>query len=508
MLKRFIDCRRGTYAIATAVLCPVLITALGFAVDLATLTGARSKLHETLDGATLAASRLKDSDSGRETVFKAFLEAHLADDPIIKSYASALSVEKGLNFIETTGKLTAQVRLHFMPTFGVLDEGLQVSSTAHEATDNLEVAMVLDNTGSMGAEGMKNLREAARTMTEILEEAGGRRPIKAALVPFVTAVNVKGKGYKASWIDLDGKAPLNGVNFEPKTHHMALFNKFKTAWGVEWKGCVEARPASHNLDDTSPDIAVPASLFVPYLAPDNPGSAAQSPNSGTAWNNSWLKDSASDKAAQRKVDRYLSSSTARFIEEGHRTRTTGPNYACPTPIEPLTDDWKGLKAAIASMIHWEGSGTNVSEGLAWGMRVLSPQEPYTQGAPFNNASTAKAVVVFTDGENNVFGASSQGFNTSDYGAYGFLDEGRTGTTHRATALGNVNKWTQTMCTRLKNEGVQVFTVLLGADTPANRDLYSKCASTPEQYYPTKDMTQLRPIFEKIARRVAKLHVKK
>src|SRR5690606_6242268 len=126
-----------------------------------------------------------------------------------------------------------------------------------------------------------------------------------------------------------------------------------------------------------------------------------------------------------------------------------------------------LKAEIARMIHWEGSGTNVSEGLAWSYRVLSPGEPYTQGAPFNSDRTSKFVVVFTDGENTVFGASKQAFNTSDYGAYGFLDQGRFGTTNRGAALTNVNTMTKTMCTNLKAKQVEVFTVLLGADTAAN-----------------------------------------
>ena len=191
-----------------------------------------------------------------------------------------------------------------------------------------------------------------------------------------------------------------------------------------------------------------------------------------------------------------------------KPRTTGPNYACPTPIMPLTSDFTKLKNEIAKMIHWEGSGTNVSEGLAWSYRVLSPGEPYSPGAPFNSERTSKFVLVFTDGENTVFGASSSslGYNTSDYGSYGFLDEGRLGTTNRSTGLSTVNTMTQTVCTNLKSQNVEVFTVLLGADTAANRTLYSKCATTPDHYYPTSDVSELDAVFRKIATRIAKLYV--
>ena len=250
----------------------------------------------------------------------------------------------------------------------------------------------------------------------------------------------------------------------------------------------------------------PDTLFVPYFAPDNPGNAAKSPNSGTAWNNSYLGDSYgnNDKHKLRRTARYFDDGSSIYIDEDS-SRSTGPNYACPTPILPLASDFDKLKTEIGKMIYWEGSGTNVSEGLAWSMRVLSPGEPYTQGTPFKSENTSKFVVVFTDGENTVFGASNQAYNKSDYGAYSFLDEGRVHT-NRGNALTQVNDWTLEACTKLKAEGVEIFTVLLGADTQANRKLYTKCATTAEHYYPTSDVSQLDAVFRKIASRIAKLYV--
>ncbi|WP_235897616.1 hypothetical protein [Neoaquamicrobium microcysteis] len=119
------------------------------------------------------------------------------------------------------------------------------------------------------------------------------------------------------------------------------------------------------------------------------------------------------------------------------------------------------------------------------------------------------MVVFTDGENTVFGASSETHLKSDYGAYGILDgdsPARFGTTNRNNALTQVNNWTLEACNSLKAQDVEIFTVLLGADTAANRTLYSKCATTPEHYYPTNDVSQLDGVFKRIASRIAKLYV--
>ena len=91
-----------------------------------------------------------------------------------------------------------------------------------------------------------------------------------------------------------------------------------------------------------------------------------------------------------------------------------------------------------------------------------------------------------------------------YGAYGFLDSGRMGTTNRNTAKLNVNTMTKTMCDDLKKQDVQIFTIVLKVLEEPNRKLYSECASSPENFYPSKDVTELKDAFRKIGAAVAKL----
>lgn len=520
-LRSFLRSTGGNFASMTAIMLPVVLGVVGLAVDYGTMSKAHSQLQTAVDAAVLAASRISDKTVDRDTVFENFLAANIAGSSGLSNVVSRLEIDQGINYISTTGTASADVGLFFKGLLGGASR-VSVSASAYESRNDLEVVLALDNTGSMGEARMKELRKAATSLVDILSTVHSpdiepKREVKAALVPFVTAVNIQGEGYKDSWIDnyVDPKTKLNvsygatyhGSNFTPKTNHFELFK----ALGTTWKGCVEARPSPYNLSDDAPNPNVPDTLFVPYFAPDNPGKNATSPNSGTAWNNSYLNDSfgSKDKAKLMAASRYYNVASKDKTMDAidyHKPRTTGPNYACPTPIVPLTSDFTKLKNQIAKMIHWEGSGTNVSEGLAWSQRVLSPGEPYTQGAAFDSDRTSKFVLVFTDGENTVFGASSQSYNTSDYGSYGFLDDGRFGTTNRSTGLSNVNTMTQTMCSTLKAKHVEVFAVLLGADTAANRTLYSKCATTPDHYYPTSDVSELDAVFRKIATRIAKLYV--
>lgn len=544
VFKRFWQSTSGNFAIMFSILLPVLLAAVGLALDVANLSKAKSDLQNALDSAVLAASRLSDQTGSRTDVFNAFFKTNIANKSALVNATAKLEVDQRVNQIRTTGTANADVALNFGFIFG---KSARVSAVANafESTARLEVALVLDNTGSMGATNMKALIEGAKDVVNALQKVKTDRPereILAALVPFVTAVNIQSaKGFDMSWIDTrlavpnDGNSS-NGTNFnitidaegkEWRTGHWKLFKALEEKWKTgpkgEWKGCVEARLGDYALKDDAPNIAIPGTLFVPYFAPDEPGVATKAANSGTNYNNSYLDDLGADKntgdrARQKSIDKYFNQGVRdKAIIKDTPNLTSGPNYACPTPVVPLTEDLVSLvgepekKPAVAGeldkMTFWNGSGTNVSEGLAWGYRVLSPSQPFNQGHPFKSQDTSKVVVVFTDGENNVFGASGAKINKSDYGSYGFLDQERMGSPNHATALTKVNAMTENVCIRLKNQGVIIYTVVLDANiSVANRKLYSDCATTPANFFPTKNTAELRAAFQAIANSISPLYI--
>lgn len=278
---------------------------------------------------------------------------------------------------------------------------------------------------------------------------------------------------------MDGKSSTNGINFPiingKRPNHMALFRQLMkdpasaaklTGWmdaaGTDtgWKGCVEARPGTLNISDTPPDPSRPDTLFVPYFAPDDPGDGTKPSgsysNDANYYNNSFIKDTADDaklardggvnilgidlsgllgsvvnlvlggpsKADLDTVAKYVapqnsSIGTAATTDPNALQLTVGPNRSCPSPIVPLTDDFTKLRKEAGKMLAWAGSGTNVAEGLAWGQRVLSPGAPYTDGTPWKTPGVSKIVMLLTDGENVVYGASNEA-TKSDYTSYGYL----------------------------------------------------------------------------------------
>ncbi|RNJ46055.1 hypothetical protein B5V01_12500 [Mesorhizobium erdmanii] len=545
LLNKFWRSKSGNFALLMGLGLPAILSAVAFAVDVSTVMRAKSNLQNALDAANLASSHLGDLDISRTDAFDRYFQANIAGHGELANAQATLTVDRGVNFIKTKAVASADVNLNFGFLFGH-NRHIAVDASAVESNNQLEVVLVLDNTGSMAGARMTALRTATKSLLDTLEATKSpTRQIRASLVPFVTAVNVNGDEFDPSWIDMDGKSSANGVNFPvidgKRPNHMALFKQLKdTGWteagwnGTGWKGCVDARPGAYNISDTPPDPDKPDTLFVPYFAPDDPEDA-QKPSSsyGNAakyYNNSYLDDVSdktktaklkgnrlgidlssladpvppADKDAKEKVAKYVAPTKALITETGSPI-TVGPNRACPTPVVPLTDDFDKLRKAASEMTEWNGSGTNVSEGLSWGMRVLSPAAPYTDGAPWKTPGISKIVLLLTDGENVVYGASEQP-TKSDYTSYGYLAGGRFGSDDQTAAARNVDGWTKSVCTQLKNQGVQIYTMVLQSDTAANRALYSACASDPSGYYAVNDPAKLPDVFQQIANKFSRLQL--
>ena len=134
------------------------------------------------------------------------------------------------------------------------------------------------------------------------------------------------------------------------------------------------------MSDTAPTSSNPDTLFVPFFWPDEPDSDN---NNGDYYTNNYLNDhtTSNGSAAQKNTDKYVSSTVSWQSGKKDTTfpYTSGPNYGCPRPILPLTDNRTDVESAIDAMVAYPAMGTYIPTGLAWGWRVLSPGAPFTEG---------------------------------------------------------------------------------------------------------------------------------
>lgn len=526
LTSRLLKCKRGNFGIMAAILIPVMLGAAGLAVDYVNMSRAKSELQNMVDASVLAVSKKSSQVADPKVAFRQILNAQLASYGEMTLIDEELEQTTGSNFIRTDAYAMASIPLVFMGSF--MPNKIAVSASTTFSTKSIEIAIALDNTGSMGTAGIRALKEASHALLDSLGDIDtSQQSLKVGLIPFVTSVNVKGDGFKSSWIDEDGASLYNGWTFLTDSqratrklsgnngsdfaskgypHHFNLFD-----WsGTSWKGCVEARPVPYNTNLTAPDVKKPNTLFVPYFAPDEPGnSLTRGGNSSSAFNNSWLNDDVSgDQASvQRSIKKYSSQTPViKNFDDDTGPLTLGPNRACPTPIVPLTATLSKVRTGIEAMQYWNGSGTNIAEGLAWGWRVLSPEEPYTQGAPFDPEAASKILVIMTDGANVSFGASST-INKSDYGSYGFLSDGRINSaTTQSKAEDYLDASTASMCVEIKKLGIEVYTVIYKTTAPSVITLFSNCATRKDNFFMAADVASLKEAFAAIGQSVAGVRI--
>ena len=143
----------------------------------------------------------------------------------------------------------------------------------------LEVAMALDNSGSMSGTKISTLKTAATDLTTTLYNLGPTstkpNPIEVAIIPFSAAVNI-GPAFQAdgtaTWLDKTAVGTYHGDTMEANGAAAGVnnFTLLAGLTGYTWGGCVEERPQPYDATDDGGSTGTPATMFVPMVAPDEP----------------------------------------------------------------------------------------------------------------------------------------------------------------------------------------------------------------------------------------------
>ncbi len=212
MFRRFLKDIRGNYILLTAISMVPIMGGLAIAIDYSELSRQRVSTMNALDAAGIATAR-RIAEGATETEAKAyakdFFESNLGDvDPANTTLTVLLPNN---NFGGGTLKLTANMTYKpmFLPTAAMLinkvSSNPNVGFTAEaeiRLKNTLEVALVLDNSGSMSEYGSGTskkridlLKEASKELVEKLALQAAQmkqvdEPVQFALVPFSASVNI------------------------------------------------------------------------------------------------------------------------------------------------------------------------------------------------------------------------------------------------------------------------------------------------------------------------------
>lgn len=243
--NRFLTDTRGATVLMFGLAALPLMFALGAVIDYSRASDVRSDLQAAVDGAALAAGRAVIDTGRREPKVQAravFDAGFKRGDRTQITRFELRQTDKAL-----TLEVDAKVPLMFASLLGKSE--IATSAVAEVPLDvtTVEVALVLDNTGSMAWSGkMARLKEAATSLIDTLQNASlVNTKAEIAIVPFNTQVTVAPASPAPSWVRFDPATP------EPKLQVAA----------AAWQGCIFDRDQNEDVRETLPNTAKPETLY-------------------------------------------------------------------------------------------------------------------------------------------------------------------------------------------------------------------------------------------------------
>ncbi|MGV3634592.1 MAG: vWA domain-containing protein [Pseudorhodoplanes sp.] len=339
----FLENRDGGAAPFLALSLIPLMGVTGAAIDYSRANAAKVSMQAALDATGLMLSKSANTISAdalgasAQSIFIAQFNRPEAQNVTITHQFSA--PQQGSFSLKLTS--TATVPTRFATLVGTSEMTISATTEILWGMKRLNLALALDNTGSMSSNGkMAALKTAAHNLLNTLE-AAAKKPddIKVSIIPFATDVNV-GKSYKdESWIDWQQWEDANGTcsttSYKTRTACVGAGRTWTVASRDTWNGCVWDRDQNFDVQNTAPG-ASQATKFRAHQASN-----------------------------------------------------------CPTAMLPLTNDWTSLHAKVDAMTP--AGNTNVSIGMAWAWQTISAVEP--MNAPSAAPDLDKVIVLLTDGQN-------------------------------------------------------------------------------------------------------------
>lgn len=526
MLQRLWKDQQGAVAFIVGFGLLMLVGSVGVAVDVGRGQMAQTKLQNALDAAGLAAGASVNSQNMEAEVTK-YMNVNFSQGTLgatITSVNPVLSQDGQL----LTVSANATMPTTFMNIFGHSTMQLRAETEVTRNSKGMELAMVLDITGSMCNPSCTGRLDALKTASyDLLDILFGENEPTAdnlwvGIVPFSMAVNI-GNSH-TDWLDPAAYAARD--------------------WGGQgWRGCTEARWTTGNdLTDATPATE----RFLPYYwqddgnnnwrevdnsdvatttlcGPTGSGTCRCTSNGGnytcnTTTNGQGVSTriycSGSGNNNTRRCFREVTTPHAPIYTYAI-TGTQGPNTYCPTnAVTRLTNQRATLNTAIDALSAV--GGTHIPTGAVWGWRMISPLwrgswggSMNTNNLPldYNSDLMLKAMILMTDGQNTMYDFAD--------GAYGYTQDNHVGMNHHAPPFGasdndeaavELDVKLGDICTGMKQRGIIIYVVVFDVDDDDVVDEVKQCASQPDYYFNAPDATALRQSFSVIGDSLANLRI--
>lgn len=186
--------KRGAFAMQFALMVIPLVLCVGLAIDGGRVFLARFNLMSALDAAALAMGSTTDNTVD----LNAMAELYVAQNFRMPDTGPVALTSDPSTIVPTTETITLRgtvaVSTYFMPLAGISSVNVSAESVVKRGGADVEVAIVLDTTGSMAGTRIEDLKDAAQELVGIVvNDTQTPYYSKVAIAPYANSVYLGGK---------------------------------------------------------------------------------------------------------------------------------------------------------------------------------------------------------------------------------------------------------------------------------------------------------------------------
>ena len=455
MFRRFLSNVNGNATILMAIAAVPLFAAAGAGIDMVRANMAKTVLQNAADAAAIAGATagITDEDDLQKVV-EDYIRANDGED-----YVTA--IEDIVPELDTEGrtfsvKIEAKLNTSLMKLVNIDEMDIGAYSEVVLAGSGLEVALVLDNTASMNAQGrLAALKVAANSLIDDLMAKNAQgADIKIGIVPFSEYANVGTTYQTAPWMTFP-----NGTS--------------QTSYSC-WNTYPNASSSNCRMESgTYDNDGVPVEYEYEVCDWDYGTPVEVCGNSTSNWQG------------------CVGSRNSPLDERVNALGVPYPGLlgvTCPTPLMPLSDNTATLKSNIDNLVAT--GNTYIPSGLLWGWNILDPAQPIAGAktkAELAETGGKKAIVLMTDGANTLSA-------TYPY--------------HNGHVVTDANAKTAAICENVKDDDIIIYTVAFMVEDVTAENLLKDCASDPSKAFTADDPAALVQAFHDIGGQLAAIRLSK
>jgi Flp pilus assembly protein TadG len=516
-LRAFRTARGGNVAITFALATLPIIAAVGAAIDYSRANAFRVAMQSALDSTALMLSKEASTDTvtqlqtNADKYFKALFTP---------TYGQNIQVNAGFTSGSTVMVVsaTAEIPTAIMGIMGISKIDVTASSTAKWGETRLRVALVLDNTGSMGSDGkMAALQAATKSLlTQLQAAVTTPGDVYVSIIPFVKDVNLGTSNYNSDWVywgtlaqdptlsDNNSWDANNGDcsvgNYSPRSScvsHGSCSISGKNSQNSCTSAGVCSNPGQTSQNSCTGSKACSDPRYSSKNSCQNHGAtwdygnwiggvwtaATWAPKNHNTWNGCAMDRGFS--STPDATNNYDTNSASPLNTINSSLYPAEQYSSCPQAVMALSYDWNYMNSLVDAMSPAGNTNQGLGLQLGWmtlvgggGMYNVPPKNP--------NYKYTEAIILLTDG-----------LNTQN---------------RWYTNQGSIDSRQQLTCNNINAAGITLYTIQVNTGGDPTSTLLKNCAGSPGKYpdsskfFLLTSANQLLSVFTQIGTELSQLRI--